>query len=172
MAIVQDAIEGMPAVNIDDQEGARAAMQHVLAHGHREILILAIRSGKYGRYEQYAGTLRDRMQGYREALNAHGLDVDGRQVRLMECSSTEKGGRQVFRKVLKSGWRPSAVVAMSDIIAIGVMREALEAGIMHLLPLVWNDLRRFVDQLTDHRTPDRFYPPLALTQQDRIVVVN
>jgi DNA-binding LacI/PurR family transcriptional regulator len=69
------------------------------------------------------------MQGYRKALNAHGLDVDGRQVRLMECSSTEKGGRQIFRKVLKSGWRPSAVVAMSDIIAIGVMREALEAGL-------------------------------------------
>jgi DNA-binding LacI/PurR family transcriptional regulator len=47
----------------------------------------------------------------------------------MECHSTEKGGQECFRRVLKSKWRPTAVVAMSDIMAIGVMREALQAGL-------------------------------------------
>jgi DNA-binding LacI/PurR family transcriptional regulator len=129
VTVDSDPIEGVPAVNIDDEGGATAAMEHVLKHGHREILILAIRSGKHGKFEQYAGTLRDRIQGYRAALKAQGLDLDGRKVRLMECSSTEKGGRAVFRRVLRSKWRPTAVVAMSDIIAIGVMREAIEAGL-------------------------------------------
>ena len=124
-----DPIEGVPAVNIDDEAGARAAMKHVLSAGHRKIAILAIRSGKEARYEEYAGTLRRRMAGYLAALKGFGLDVDGRRIRLLECASTARGGRSTFAALWKAKPRPTALVAMSDIIAVGAMEAARKAGV-------------------------------------------
>jgi DNA-binding LacI/PurR family transcriptional regulator len=129
VTVDSDPIEGIPAVNVDDEGGARLAMQAVLAAGHRQIAILAIRSGKQGHYREYVGTLRNRMNGYLAALAQYGLKLDGRKVRLVECVSTEKGGEAGFQKVWKSRHRPTAIVAMSDIIAIGAMKAAHQAGL-------------------------------------------
>jgi LacI family transcriptional regulator len=69
------------------------------------------------------------MNGYLAALVQHGLKLDGRKVRLVECVSTEKGGEAGFQKVWKSRNRPTAIVAMSDIIAIGAMKAARQVGL-------------------------------------------
>jgi alanine racemase len=124
-----DPIEGVPTVNVDDEAGARALMLHVLQAGHRDIAILGIRSGKEGRYQEYAGTLRRRMQGYLSALNEFGLELDHRRVQLIECSSTAHGGRIGFHQVWRRKHRPTAIVAMSDVIALGVMDAARQAGL-------------------------------------------
>ncbi len=124
-----DPVEDVPSVNVDDERGARLAMDHVLKAGHRDIAILAIRSGKEGRYEEYSGTLRRRMAGYQAALARHGLRLDGRHVRLVECASTARGGRTGFRRVWRPPLRPTALVAMSDIIAIGAMDASRQAGV-------------------------------------------
>jgi DNA-binding LacI/PurR family transcriptional regulator len=129
VTVDSDPIDGIPAVNVDDEGGARLAMQAVLEAGHRKIAILAIRSGKQGHYREYVGTLRNRMNGYLAALAEHGLKLDGRKVRLVECISTEKGGEAGFNKVWKSLYQPTAIVAMSDIIAIGAMKAAQQAGL-------------------------------------------
>jgi alanine racemase len=129
VTVDSDPIEGAPAVNIDDAGGACAVMQHVLAAGHREIAIIAIRSGKQANYREYVGTLRNRVNGYLAALSQVGAAIDGRRVRLLEAPSTEQGGREAMAKILKVARRPTAVVAMSDIIAIGAMREAIERGL-------------------------------------------
>ena len=104
-------------------------MQHVLEAGHRQITILGIRSGKLGHYEEYAGTLRHRIDGYLSALSQVGMRIDGRNVRLIECPSTEKGGEVGFQHAWKGRHRPTAIVAMSDIIAIGAMKAAQEIGV-------------------------------------------
>ena len=69
VTVDSDPIDGVPAVNVDDENGAQAVMQHVLEAGHRQITILGIRSGKLGHYEEYAGTLRHRIDGYLSALS-------------------------------------------------------------------------------------------------------
>lgn len=129
VTVDSDPIEGAPAVNVDDESGARAAMQHVLAAGHREIAIVAIRSGAKGNYKEYHGTLKLRMNGYLAALEEFGLALDHRKIRLIECVNTEKGGRAGFDTLWKARRCPTAVVAMSDIIAIGIIAEASEAGV-------------------------------------------
>lgn len=129
VTVDSDPIEGAPSINIDDESGARAAMQHVLAAGHRRITILAIRSGVQGRIEEYHGTLRHRMNGYLEALQEYGLTLDRRKICLLECISTEKGGQFGFREIWKKKHRPTAIVAMSDIIAIGAMEAARDADV-------------------------------------------
>lgn len=129
VTVDSDPIEGAPAINVDDEGGARAAMHAVVEAGHRDIVILAIRSGKKGRYREYVGTLRSRMNGYLSALAEFGLKLDSRKVRLLECVSTEKGGEAGFQKLWNSSFRPTAVVAMSDIIAIGAMKAARQIGL-------------------------------------------
>lgn len=129
VTVDSDPIEGVTAVNIDDENGAKAAMHHILSAGHRDIAILAIRSGKRCRYQEYTGTLRSRMNGYLAALAEFGLTLDRRRIRLVECMCTEKGGQSGFRKVWKSRHRPTAIVTMSDIIGIGVANAARQAGV-------------------------------------------
>ena len=129
VTVDSDPIEGASAVNIDDEAGACEVMRHVLRAGHRQITILAIRSGKLGHYQEYAGTLRHRVDGYLAALAEYGLTIDGRTVRLIECPSTEKGGEAGFGAAWKNRRHPTAIVAMSDIIAIGAMKAAQLDGV-------------------------------------------
>jgi DNA-binding LacI/PurR family transcriptional regulator len=82
-----------------------------------------------GHFQAYAGTLRRRVDGYRAALAQYGLEIDGKKVRLIECSSTESGGEMGFEHTWKGKYRPTAIVAMSDIIAIGAMKAAQEIGV-------------------------------------------
>jgi Transcriptional regulators len=129
VTVDSDPIEGIPAVNIDDESGARAAMTYMLQQGHRNIAILAIRSGKEGHYEEYHGTLHFRMSGYLQALADFGLTLDKSHVRLVEGICTEEGGQESFHSIWKWRQRPTAIVAMSDIMAIGVLNAAREAGV-------------------------------------------
>lgn len=124
-----DPVEGVPAVNIDDEKGAYAAMRHVLDAGHRRIAILGIRSGIHGRHEEYVGTLRRRMDGYIKALNEFDLDLDDPHVNLIECDCTPQGGRAAFKRIWKAKVRPTAIVTMGDIIAIGASEAARQAGV-------------------------------------------
>ncbi len=129
VTVDSDPIEGVPAINVDDAGGACQAMRHVLSLGHRQIAILAIRSGKQGHYREYVGTLGARMHGYLQALEEYGLTIDGRAIRLLECASTEEGGIESFQTLWKLRRRPTAIIAMSDIIAIGVIKAATTAGL-------------------------------------------
>jgi alanine racemase len=129
VTVDSDPIEGIPAVNIDDESGARAAMRYVLEQGHRDITILAIRSGKEGHYEEYHGTLHFRMNGYLQALADFGLTIDRHHIRLVEGVCTEEGGQESFKAIWKGRARPTAIVTMSDIMAIGILNSARESGV-------------------------------------------
>ncbi|MBX3064764.1 MAG: LacI family DNA-binding transcriptional regulator [Anaerolineae bacterium] len=129
VTVDSDPIEGVPAVNVDDAMGAYDVMRHVLEAGHREITVLAIRSGKHGHYQEYAGTLRQRMDGYLTALQEYGLTLDGKHIQLVETASTVEGGISAFQKLWKTARHPTCIVAMSDVIAMGAMHSARQAGI-------------------------------------------
>jgi alanine racemase len=124
-----DPVDGVACVNVDDENGAYAAMAHVLAGGHRKIGILGIRSPQRGRWEKYTGTLHRRMTGYTRALAEVGCSVGESGIRLVECEVSEEGGRHGFERLLKRGSAPTAIVAMSDLLAIGALESALARGL-------------------------------------------
>lgn len=124
-----DPVEGVACVNVDDENGACAAMTHLLERGHRKIGILGIRSPQRGRWEKYTGTLHRRMNGYTRALAEYGLRVGDSGARLIECEVSEEGGKHGFERLIKRGGAPTAIVAMSDLIAIGALEFALSRGI-------------------------------------------
>jgi DNA-binding LacI/PurR family transcriptional regulator len=126
-----DAPDDVPSVNVDDRSGARAVMNHVLDQGHRRIAMICIESGKAGLIEEYTGTLAARLAGYREALDAHGLALDAPGIQMIEAATSWEGGQTAFEQLWSAGQHPTAIVAMSDIIAIGVM-DAAKARRLHL----------------------------------------
>jgi DNA-binding LacI/PurR family transcriptional regulator len=124
-----DPIPGIPCVNLDDTGGAYAAMQHVLALGHRQIAILGIRTEHSGKYRHYTGLLRRRMEGYIQAIEEAGLEVDNQNIRLVECYATPEEGYRAFKSLWKAKWKVTAVVTMADVMAFGVMQAAHEIGL-------------------------------------------
>jgi alanine racemase len=123
-----DAPADVPSVNVDDCGGARAAMTHVLSYGHRRIAVLELESWRT-RQEEFTGTLAARLEGYRRALAAHGRALDDPDIRLLAIVSSREGGHTAFHQLWRPDWRPTAVVAMSDIAAIGVLEAAQCAGL-------------------------------------------
>lgn len=121
-----DPTPDIPCVNIDDAAGAHAAMSYALARGHRDIAIFGIRSGHHGDYHKYAGTLQRRIEGYARALAEHGLSLEDPHIQLHECECDAAGGYEGLHALWQSRWHPTAIVAMADVIAIGVMQAARE----------------------------------------------
>jgi alanine racemase len=129
VTVDSDPTHGLPCVNVDDEIGAYTAMRYVLENGHRQIAILGMRSEHSGRYQEYTGLLKRRIDGYLRALHEFGLEIDDRRIRLVECVVEANEGYRAFRTFWRSGWRPTAVVAMGDILIMGVLRAAQELAL-------------------------------------------
>lgn len=127
LVVVDTADRGTePSVVVDDEGGGRAAAQHLIDLGHRDLLILSVEppAGSEGRA---AGIATLRMRGYRAALRAAGIVLPKSSI--VVTPTTIEGGRAALRAAWSAGLRPTAVLAMSDVTAIGAMRAARELRI-------------------------------------------
>ncbi|AUT47600.1 LacI family DNA-binding transcriptional regulator [Achromobacter sp. AONIH1] len=107
------------AVTCDDIEGGRLAARHLLDMGHRRI---AVMTG-----EPYASTGRDRTAGFLEICAERGVDVPARW-RIPSPFDTD-AGRGVGAGLLAGPDRPTAIFAVNDFLAVGVMGAARERGL-------------------------------------------
>ena len=123
-----DAPEGVPCVNIDDAEGARLAMSHLLELGHRDIAIVAFESF-FGTPEKYTGTLKHRFDGIRAALGERGISLLQQRIYTTEVPCTAAGGAQALQRILRLERRPTAVFALGDAIAYGLIEAAFAHGL-------------------------------------------
>ena len=116
-------------VHVDDRGGARALLEYVLEHGHRDIALVPFESGTGGDIAAYRGTLARRMAGYADALASVEMTLDHPGVTIIETPCTREGGYDAFAALWRRERRPTAVIALSDIIAIGVLDAARERGV-------------------------------------------
>lgn len=123
-----DAPDDIASVQIDDRQGGYLAMRHVLELGHRHIAIASFPSCS-SQVEDYVGTLRHRFAGYRSALEEVGLSLTSPGIHILECTCSVDGGKDAFRRLMQFDPRPSAVVALSDVIAFGVIEAAHSHGL-------------------------------------------
>lgn len=106
-------------VAIDYRAGAHAATEHLIELGHRRIgLVLGDRRKRFN---------QERLIGYHEALQAHGLG-GGAVVRWADSFAVEDGCAQT-RVLLDLPDRPTAIIAANDNLAIGVYRAIEGAGL-------------------------------------------
>jgi hypothetical protein len=109
----------------DDRLGAHLATRHLLDLGHRRIGLV--------RGPSYASTSRDREVGYRDALAEAGVPVD--DTLLAGDSFSMQAGELAGRTLLDRTDRPTAIFAINDNTAIGVMAAAHALGLRPRRPV-------------------------------------
>jgi alanine racemase len=120
------------SIEVEDESGAYAAAEHLLSLGHTEFLVLAVEPPTFGKLGEDStpaleGVNARRMRGYRRAFEAHGVVVDDE--RILAGPASFSGGRAAFDRALDTGLRFTAVLAMSDAMAIGALHAAHEWGL-------------------------------------------
>jgi alanine racemase len=108
------------SVEIDDVGGARAAAEHVAGLGHRDVLVIGVEPPVPSLAMDPDGVTSRRLRGYREGFAAVGLTIPDERVVVGPASI--EGGIAALNRAWEDGLRPTAVLAMSDAMAIGAMR--------------------------------------------------
>jgi DNA-binding LacI/PurR family transcriptional regulator len=136
VAVDLDPGPGAGYLSTDDRGGARMAAEHLLGLGHRRFAVLSLevaadgRTGPADRNRQrgaHYGSTRERLLGYEDALSAAGIDFDG--VLIMESLNDRAGAAAGARAILDAAPDATAILAMSDVLAIAVVEEARARGI-------------------------------------------
>ena len=110
--------DGIASVSVDNEAGIQAVMDHLANLGHRRIAFVAGRR---------LGDIREREEAYLAALDAMGEPV--RDGYLQYVSNDPTGGSQALGALLDLAETPTAVVASTDVIAMGVLFEANARGL-------------------------------------------
>jgi DNA-binding LacI/PurR family transcriptional regulator len=124
-AILVDSVGSVshPAVNVDDEGGARAAARHLLELGHVQLAILVLPPARS--QVNSTPTAARRLAGYQSAIQEAG----GPQPHSVVAGISVAAGARAFETLPGGKRRPTAVLAMSDMAAIGVMSAAQAAGL-------------------------------------------
>ncbi len=92
---------GIPAVLSDNYNGARMATEHLIGHGHRRILCLGGEPTLY--------TLRERLRGYRQAMEEKGLTP------LVDMSVKDyKSAQYAIESLLATPQPPEAIFTLKN----------------------------------------------------------
>jgi DNA-binding LacI/PurR family transcriptional regulator len=114
-----------PFIGIDDRAGGEAAGRHLVGLGHRRVAVIT-----FPEYARDDRTLpfdvpRERLAGYSAGL---GDDFDPDLV-FTAYTNHPDSGKRLLAEMLELDPMPTAVLVMSDALAAGVVRGAVEAGL-------------------------------------------
>lgn len=108
----------IPYAGVDDRAGARKAVDHLLALGHRRIAFIGDSKTRIG----YAR----RRQGYEDGLAAFGLSAGQQQV--MAGDGSLESGRVAVEQLFMRDRLPTAFMCVNDMTAIGVILALTARG--------------------------------------------
>jgi LacI family transcriptional regulator len=108
------------AVSIDNFNGARALATHLLELGHTRIAVLSP--------PETSEPIRHRLQGIRQAFLSRGLEFDEGLLLTGPLEQFEMG-YQGGTTLLAKHERPSAIMALTDVTAVGVLHAAHDLGL-------------------------------------------
>lgn len=108
-----------PRLFAENARGARLAIEHLIAAGHRRIAVIAGPEGLLSTIE--------RLAGYHETMEAAGIEIDPALV--FKVSYDESAGSEAFDALMGMADPPTAVFAFADMLAIGAIKLARQRGI-------------------------------------------
>jgi diguanylate cyclase (GGDEF)-like protein len=110
---------GSPTIMVDNDEGIRQSLEHLVGHGHRDIAFIA---GD----PQDPGDSLSRIEAYRRGVLDFNLNGDPR---LLEYGlHWDEEGYRAMNRMLQSGVKFTAVMCSNDFSSLGVVRALNEAG--------------------------------------------
>ena len=108
---------GFPTVTVDNRAGVRAALTHLTNLGHRRIAFVGCDSH---------GDIREREAAYEEYLASLGIEPRPAFIRHVENGIS--GGERAVAGLLALEPRPTAIMAATDFLAMGIIHAAYELG--------------------------------------------
>ncbi|KRB51412.1 LacI family transcriptional regulator [Rhizobium sp. Root708] len=109
-----------PWIDLDFEGVAACAVERLVAKGHRRIAIAAPSTDINLGYVF--------VDAYRQALERHGLEFDPDLI--IRVKSSEQGGYQAGTELLRLKDRPTAIILIYELMAIGLYRRMVEAGVV------------------------------------------
>jgi LacI family transcriptional regulator len=103
----------------ESTQATAGLVDHLVLAGHKRIAMI---SGKAG-----LSTTEERIQGYREGLRRNRIAFQ--EQFLVSGDSTDEGGQSAFKALMGLAERPTGLLVANNVMILGVMRAAREAGI-------------------------------------------
>ena len=128
-------------------EGARAAVSHLIAHGHRRIGFVGDQPDIY--------TAAERLRGFRAALAEHGIAEDPDLIGHPSFRATD--AEAVTAQLLESAAPPTALFSAQNLITVGAMRTVHRLGLQRSIAFVGFDDLPLADVLD---------PGITVVEQD------
>jgi LacI family transcriptional regulator, galactose operon repressor len=115
---------GVPARNISNirvnyPASVQKTVEHLYALGHRRMAFIGHNTG--------LEPLLDRKKSFLETMERYSGEVQHTAVG--DRDDGPQGGRMATRQLLKSGFKPTAILAVNDFMALGVLKGLREAGL-------------------------------------------
>ncbi|NNG65819.1 LacI family DNA-binding transcriptional regulator [Caldanaerobacter subterraneus] len=113
----------VPYVGIDNFKAAYDAVSYLISLGHKRIGII------HGPLDDMKETIdsADRLKGYKQALVDNGLTIYEELIK--EANFKYKGGYKAAMEMLKGEITPTAIFAISDIMAMGAINAIFDSGL-------------------------------------------
>jgi DNA-binding LacI/PurR family transcriptional regulator len=107
-----------PTVGVDNRAGVLAALEHVRAQGHRHIAFVGVDS---------LGDMKARRGAYLEYVEQGSALPSRDYVQLVP--NTIDAAQGALAVLMKQKTRPTAIIAASDVLALGLIRAAYDRGL-------------------------------------------
>jgi len=117
--VEMNELYGIDSVSANYREATKEVLSYLLSLGHRRIGFV------YGVGAHEDGL--DRLEPYKESLGAAGIPIE--KSLIIECGPTIEDGYQAALKLLKLETRPTAIIAINDLLAISTFRAAGDLGL-------------------------------------------
>jgi LacI family transcriptional regulator len=114
-AVDSDLVQG------DSVAGARRLVEHLIGLGHRQIAMVT--------ETLEVSTSRDRLEGYRQALDAARIPARPELVAVEDTATDLRSGSEATARLLDLSDPPTAIVAVNNVVAVGVVEAARARGL-------------------------------------------
>jgi DNA-binding LacI/PurR family transcriptional regulator len=104
-------------VRVNYRRGVDKTVEYLHSLGHQKLGFIA--------HHAVLGPINERMKAVTDAISRY----PELEVRTAADNDTLEGGRQATRSLLDSGFRPTALICVNDIMAVGALRELRERRI-------------------------------------------
>ncbi len=117
------SMPGISVIDVDNRSGVDALMDHLLGLGHRKIGFIggAFVEGRL------IGDIGERRVAFLERASAEGLELP--EGFMCDAPNTFAGGSGAFTALMALPERPTAVIATTDVLAIGTLHAACHLGL-------------------------------------------
>lgn len=116
----EDGPNPYPVVDEEGDLATRQIVDYLVSLGHRRIACITEPLNLAKSYR--------RLQGYLAGLAAHGIDANPAYI--VQGNFRQRSGQQCARQLLALPQRPTAIMAVNDLLALGAMSAVREAGLV------------------------------------------